>query len=51
MSFRGRKIPRIHDNDNQTKEQISVVENTQQLLRLLLKEVSEHNCRQMHLDN
>lgn len=50
MSFRGRRIPRVHENDNASK--VSTIENTQQLLRILLRELTECQCcRQSHLNN
>jgi hypothetical protein len=48
LSFRGRRIPRLHENDKASK--ISTIENTQQLLRILLKEISECPNKQEHIE-
>jgi hypothetical protein len=48
LSFRGKPIDRVHENDNASK--ISTIENTQQLLRILLKELCTHDCKQLHIE-
>jgi hypothetical protein len=45
MSFRGKPIDRVHEN-----EKVKTIENTQQLLRILLREICDCPHKQEHID-
>jgi hypothetical protein len=47
-SFRGRYIPSNTQDDNQTKEQITVVENASALIQTLLKSINVCEHRTNH---